>query len=482
MPGAGGQSLGGVFAEIAMKGWEVFEGFVGRIKVKLDQVDDRAKQFTSALERVGSTATKAFGIGLAAVTGFVRAADPYGFQVLGLAIEQAARSVGRIFLPLMYDVIGVLNRITRYFNSLNDVQRAHILGWVRWGAEILLVTTVASKLIGVLSGLWSTASSVFTAIVAGTRLAATGFIELKAIVQTLPQALAVVRGVVASGGSALTALKARAAGIGSAITGALSGGSAAAAGLTTGVEAAGVGLAALGPIAAALAAVIGVLLLSLGAKFYESWRSGRGIIDSLKDAFAPVAAWFNAYIVPIGSQLKQLFNEVFAAITLAVEPLVPIIEGVFAAIGGVIRTTFEAAILMVRVFVNMVTAAIGGLYALAAGAKALLTGQNPVTAAQAAAESFRQRREQLVNGPDESKKKNNFEGSGYGDRSTYGLADAFTRLQQAQDMGIPPAVQKQIEKQEETTAAVQESNSMLGQILAAVTHTGTSQMWAKLAR
>lgn len=160
-------SLGKLFVEIVQKGFKearaALQGVkkdlalagdgtkpindgTGALSRKVKEAEEGFKKFSATLTSVGHIAERAFLVGTASLTAFVRAADPYGFNKLSGTMAALSVQIGSIFLPLLDRVQHQLEGVLNWFRSLTGAQKTSILHWVEVGGAVLVVASIIPRL------------------------------------------------------------------------------------------------------------------------------------------------------------------------------------------------------------------------------------------------------------------------------------------------------------------------------------------------
>jgi phage-related protein len=162
------QRIGAAFIEVATKGLAKVQSDLNKLKEHLDKAakggegldaatekggksavkaESAYKKLGDTINNIGSIATKVFFGGIAAVGGFVRMADPRGFDNLTVALASVSIQLGRFFVPLLREVTGWIQKLANWLKGLSDQQRAQILHWVKIALVVAGVLAILPKLI-----------------------------------------------------------------------------------------------------------------------------------------------------------------------------------------------------------------------------------------------------------------------------------------------------------------------------------------------
>jgi phage-related protein len=109
------------------------------------------QQLTNVLSNVGSVATRVFLGASAAITGFVKTADPQGFQRLQGTLAQISVQIGSIFLPILDKTQKMLEGFLNFLRSLDNEQKSQIARWVQVAGAIALGLAVLPRVISLVS-------------------------------------------------------------------------------------------------------------------------------------------------------------------------------------------------------------------------------------------------------------------------------------------------------------------------------------------
>ena len=138
--------------------WQKLVSEQGRFGANLISLKDKIGDFS-----------RSSAIGLAAATagiaGLVAAASPETFQTFTGSIHLLSASVGQIFVPMMINVSGWLQRVAFWFHGLSGETKSNIASLALWGvgglaavaAGGLLIRTLAAVSIGMYSTTFATA-------------------------------------------------------------------------------------------------------------------------------------------------------------------------------------------------------------------------------------------------------------------------------------------------------------------------------------
>src|SRR5438552_1871537 len=97
--------IGSAFVEVALKGLQKVQAqiasFGASVQSKMEVAKVSVDKLNSSLAAIGSVSTKVFFGGIAAMAGFLKMADPKGFEDLTVALAKVSIQLGRFFVPLL---------------------------------------------------------------------------------------------------------------------------------------------------------------------------------------------------------------------------------------------------------------------------------------------------------------------------------------------------------------------------------------------
>jgi hypothetical protein len=92
-----------------------------------------------ALDNIGKKAAVSFALGTAALTKFVRAADPIGFSFLQGTLGELFVQIGSVFLPVMDSFHVAVGKLRDFFRGLDDATKDQIANFTLFAGTILAV-------------------------------------------------------------------------------------------------------------------------------------------------------------------------------------------------------------------------------------------------------------------------------------------------------------------------------------------------------
>ena len=141
-------------------------------QAQLAKLAKNVTDFTGEAVKAGVGASVAFATATASIRQLVQAADPLGFRQYEMAVARLNVQMGRIFIPILREVTGLITQLTGWFRGLSDSTRETVMS----------VTRVALALLGVAAA--ATTASLFITGVVGP------FARLIPLALTVAKALA----------------------------------------------------------------------------------------------------------------------------------------------------------------------------------------------------------------------------------------------------------------------------------------------------
>lgn len=211
------QRIGAAFVEVATKGLAKVQSDLNFIKGKLTEASGAGKQLDDATKKsgesaqaatksfqglagvvnsIGAIATKSFFGGIAAISGFVRMADPRGFENLEVALAKLGIQLGRFFVPLLREATEWIERLAGWFKGLSDSQRESVLLFTKIALGIALVLMIIPKLLAA----FQLVSMAIAALGAETAIASGGLTVLLGVLAAAIPALLALFGATSGAG------------------------------------------------------------------------------------------------------------------------------------------------------------------------------------------------------------------------------------------------------------------------------------------
>ena len=161
-----GRKLAEAFVEFGTKGFEKVQGAFGTLQKGLKGLGSAIAETTQKLDKLASKATLPFAALVGVIGKTVSVADPVRFAQFGLAFDRISLHLGRVFIPLLQEITGWLNRVADYFKGLTNEQRESILAWTKTAVGIGAVLIVLPKVISFITSLTTLLSPVGLALMA----------------------------------------------------------------------------------------------------------------------------------------------------------------------------------------------------------------------------------------------------------------------------------------------------------------------------
>jgi hypothetical protein len=280
----------------------------------IEAVKGQLRRLGDGLNTIGNSAAKGFAVGTASIAGFLRLADPKGMEDLQVALASVGIQLGRIFVPLLREVTGWIQKLANYLKGLGDDQREQVLHWVKIGLAVTGVLMILPRLVGA----FRLVGGAMTAL-GGTSLLATGGlgILLGLIAAALPAIASLFGGLNSEGGGGIFA-----------------------------------------PVTAALRGLIPIV----SAVFQQIGQFATAVVSQLAPIFATVGAVvaqaFSA-ILPIVSQLVSTIGQIFQQIVPVVAQVLGVIGQILQAVVPIFATVFGAVLQVVSTVMSAVAQVIG---------------------------------------------------------------------------------------------------------------------------
>ncbi len=285
-----------------------------------------------AINAIGPIAEQAFSFASSSITGFIKAADPVGFDQLQGVISQISVQVGTIFLPLLDEARAMMERVLDVVRRLTPEQKDQIVQWVKIAGAIALGLIILPKVVTAINMV----SAAVQAFGVESSIATGGITALIGILAAAVGAFAIFGGQTDEGQSAFQSL----------------------------TEAVKPLIDAFKDVGTALMdAFKGVLpaLIELGKATIQALTPILALVAEVVKALGTVLADALQRLLPIITKVMGIFAEALGKIAEALMPLIGAVAQVFGTIVKIIASVLEKLLPVFQLLVATITKLIGML-------------------------------------------------------------------------------------------------------------------------